>query len=85
MFLGFQVCEEQRCEEEVFPLSVQYLDRFMAQFVMSTSSLQLLGSTCMFLASKLRDSVPLSAVDLCIYTDSAFSLTQLLVIFIKSW
>lgn len=69
----------------MFPLAVQYLDRYMAHYVVDTSSLQLLSTVCMLLASKLREAVPLSATKLCIYTDNAVSLTQLLVILIKSW
>ena len=73
------MCDEQQCEEEVFPLSMNYLDRFLSIQVIKKSRLQLLGATCMFLASKLRDTKPLSAEKLVIYTDNSITLEELMV------
>ncbi|XP_069763851.1 G1/S-specific cyclin-D1-like [Narcine bancroftii] len=63
-----EVCEEEGCEKEVFPLAMNYLDRFLSLMPLEKSRFQLLGSACLFLASKLRQTHPLCAETLCAYT-----------------
>jgi len=78
-----QVCEEEHTNEDVFPLAINYLDRFLAIKTTKKCYLQLLGAVCLFIASKLKDSRTLSAEKLCIYTDNSISPRELLVRIIK--
>lgn len=75
-----QVCEEQQCEEEVFPLAVNLLDRFLAvSKEVNRNRLQLLATACMFISSKLKETCPLSSKMLVAYTDQSITIQELLV------
>ncbi|XP_023701650.1 G1/S-specific cyclin-D2 [Cryptotermes secundus] len=72
-----EVCEEQKCQEEVFPLAMNYVDRFLSVCPIRKSQLQLLGTACLLLSSKLRQPHPLATEDLVIYTDNSISVDEL--------
>ncbi|XP_075469778.1 G1/S-specific cyclin-D3 isoform X1 [Ascaphus truei] len=76
-FWMLEVCEEQRCEEGVFPLSMCFLRSFLSLCPVRTSHLQLLGTVCALLASKMRDTVPLSVEKLRIYTDCSVTACEI--------
>ncbi|XP_075694921.1 G1/S-specific cyclin-D1-like [Rhinoderma darwinii] len=67
-----EVCEDQRCGEEVFPLAVNSLDRFLSVVPVEKRRLQLVGATCLLLASKLKESKPITIENLCMYSDFSF-------------
>lgn len=60
-------------------MAMNYLDRFLAGVPTPKTHLQLLGAVCMFLASKLKETIPLTAEKLCIYTDNSVKPQELLV------
>ena len=55
-----EVCEDQQCQPEVFFLAVDYLDRFLSLVNITKNQFQLVASTCLLLASKFSQVVPLS-------------------------
>ncbi|XP_046674328.1 G1/S-specific cyclin-D2-like [Homalodisca vitripennis] len=72
-----EVCEEQKCQDDIFPLSMNYLDRFLSICPIKKSQLQLLGTACLLVASKLREPRPVSAETLVFYTDNSITLQDL--------
>lgn len=76
-----QVCEEQGCQEEVYSLAMNYMDRFLCVCSIQRTQLQLLGSACLLLASKLREpsSRGLPPDVLVFYTENSITLRDLIV------
>lgn len=75
------MCEDNNCQEEVFPLAISYLDRFLSTCAVGKSQVQLLGTACLLLASKLREpsSRCLPAELLIFYTANSITLADLCV------
>jgi len=73
-----EVTEEQQCQPEVFHLAINYLDRFLATTNISKTKFQLVAATCLFLASKFKETSPLPAEHLVIYTDYSISIQEIM-------
>jgi len=60
-------------------LAASYVDRYLSIVPTPKSTLQLLGSACLFIASKLKETVPFTADKLVAYTDYSITISQLMV------
>lgn len=74
-----EVTEEQQCQPEVFSLAVNYLDRILSRVAVSKSQFQLLACVCIFVASKFKETSPLCADKLVVYTDFSISVEEITV------
>lgn len=66
-----EVCEEQKCQDSVFSLAMNCMDRFLSRTSIRKNQLQLLGTTCLLIASKLKESRPIPAETLVYYTENS--------------
>jgi hypothetical protein len=73
-----QVCEELNCEA-IFPLAVNYVDRFLSTSIVSKSQLQLLGAVCLLIASKLRQCRSIHPQDLVYFSDYSYTTSDVTV------
>lgn len=79
-----EVCEEENLTNEIFYLSMSLFDRFVNSLAttmqqIDQSYLQLFGTCCLFLASKIRSPArSLNSVRLVEYTDNTIRLDELL-------
>ncbi|CAM5999836.1 unnamed protein product, partial [Sphagnum balticum] len=73
-----EVCEELRCEEVVFPLAINYIDRLMSCTKIRKCQLQLVGAVCLLIASKLRQCDALTPDVLSYFTDYSVTTQEIL-------
>lgn len=68
-----EVCEEEKSQEEVVLLALNYMDRFLTTTPIRKNCLQILAAACLLLASKLREPScrSLSSELLVFYTDNS--------------
>ena len=74
-----EVTEEQQCQPEVFHLAINYLDRYLSTRDIQKNQFQLIACVCMFLASKFKETCPLPAEHLVIYTDYSVAVKDIMV------
>lgn len=72
------VCIDQRCHVDVFLLATNIMDRFLSTIRLRKKQFQLLGACSIFLASKMMESNPISAVTLVKYTADTYDRDELL-------
>lgn len=69
-----EVCEVYKLHRETYYLTVDYLDRYLtSKLKISKNQLQLIGITCLFIASKVEEIYPPKLHEFAYVTDSACS------------
>ncbi|KAL8226811.1 hypothetical protein R6Q57_016643 [Mikania cordata] len=73
-----EVCEEYRLGAETFYLTVTYIDRYLSKMYIEKQRLQLLGITCMLIASKYEKITAPRVEDFCFITDCTYTRKEVL-------
>uniref|UniRef100_A0A131YX19 Cyclin D2 n=1 Tax=Rhipicephalus appendiculatus TaxID=34631 RepID=A0A131YX19_RHIAP len=72
-----EVCEDQGCEDSVFPTAMNLFDRYLSVAVARKSQLQLLGCVCLLLATKLRQNRALPVDVLAYFTEDSVTVQDI--------
>ncbi|CAH8825270.1 unnamed protein product [Trichobilharzia szidati] len=72
------ICVHRAAGGEVLAHATQLIDRYMHIFPTGRSEYQLVGATCFFIASKLKESIPISVREVSEYTANSVSKEQIL-------
>ncbi|CAL8113712.1 unnamed protein product [Orchesella dallaii] len=73
-----EVAGEYAIHNATLHRGVHFVDRFLSRMQVSRNNLQLLGTTCLFLASKIEEIHPPDTQDLVYITDNTYDKTQVL-------
>ncbi|XP_018014787.1 G1/S-specific cyclin-D2 [Hyalella azteca] len=73
-----ELCEHRNCEDQVFLVAVNLLDRFLNLVQVHRSQLQLAACSCLLLSSKLRQSSYLSVDILAYYTEDSVTSQEII-------
>ncbi|GLJ14229.1 hypothetical protein SUGI_0228530 [Cryptomeria japonica] len=68
-----EVSEEYKLVPDTLYLTVGYIDRFLSVYPVSRHKLQLLGVTCMLIASKYEEICPPHIEEFCYITDNTYT------------
>ncbi|XP_031495360.1 cyclin-A3-1-like [Nymphaea colorata] len=68
-----EVAEEYKLLPDTLHLTIAYLDRFLSSNALYRQKLQLLGVSCMLIASKHEEICPPHVEDFCYITDNTYS------------
>ncbi|XP_019189830.1 PREDICTED: cyclin-A2-2-like [Ipomoea nil] len=68
-----EVCEEYRLAPDTLYLTVNLIDRFLSENYIEKRKLQLLGVTCMLIASKYEEICAPHVEEFCFITDNTYS------------
>lgn len=71
-----EVQQEYRLHRNTLSLSVYYLDRVLSTFIPPKRDLQLLGATCMWIASKFEELLAPTLRDFVFICDSIYRPTE---------
>lgn len=73
-----EVADEYKLNDETLFLCVQYVDRFLSTVNVTRSKLQLLGTTCMYVASKYEEMYPPALEEFSFITDNTYETKHIL-------
>ncbi|PIA56677.1 hypothetical protein AQUCO_00700795v1 [Aquilegia coerulea] len=68
-----EVAEEYKLVSDTLYLTVSYLDRYLSSNALNRQRLQLLGVSCMLIASKYEEISPPHVEDFCFITDNTYT------------